>query len=114
MIEFPKTIPEPDYPLTITLEDNSISSKFEDGTVQSRRKFTRSRSTYNIQWNSLETEHVKVLLDFIKNKIHFKALTFLWKNPITGEVKEVRCMEVADPQMRFINRWSVSMKLQEI
>lgn len=114
MIEFPKTIPEPDYPLTITLEDNSISSKFEDGTVQSRRKFTRSRSTYNIQWNSLETEHVNVLLHFIKDVIHFKALTFLWKNPLTGKTQEVRCIEAGDPQMKFMDRWSVSIKLQEI
>lgn len=36
MITFPE-ISKPSYPLGIELENNSLMSKFEDGTVQSRK-----------------------------------------------------------------------------
>ena len=42
-INWPSTIPAPTYPFECEYENNSIISKFEDGSQQSRRKFTRSR-----------------------------------------------------------------------
>ena len=52
MLVFPE-IANPDYPFTLVPEDNSISSTFEDGTVQSRVKFTRSRDSYQLTWSNM-------------------------------------------------------------
>ena len=43
MITFPEIRP-PSYPIGMEVEDNSLRSNFEDGSMQSRVKFTRSRA----------------------------------------------------------------------
>ena len=97
---------EPEY------EDNSITSQFEDGTVQSRRKFTKSRTTWNLKWGSMKQSDFLVLENFIKNVAHFKANVFNWTNPIDNVVYSVRCMEFK-ASLKTVNYWEVSLKLQE-
>lgn len=113
MLTFPE-IANPDYPFTIVPEDNSIVSTFEDGTVQSRVKFTRSRDTFELTWSDMSFDDFKKLYDFIKNEAHFKAITFEWTNPLTDEKHEVRCMEFTNLSNKKVNFWSAKIKLQEV
>ena len=43
-VNFPASIDPPAWPFECEYENNSIISKFEDGSQQSRRKFTKSRA----------------------------------------------------------------------
>lgn len=113
MLVFPE-IANPDYPFTLVPEDNSISSTFEDGTVQSRVKFTRSRDSYQLTWSNMSADDFNKLFNFIKNEAHFKALTFQWTNPLTGDTHEVRCMEFTNLSNTRLNFWSARIKLQEV
>ena len=66
----------PMYPLEETYEDTSITSKFEDGSVQSRSKFTRSRGSWTLKWSYLPSREYNILLDFVKNKAKFQQTNF--------------------------------------
>lgn len=111
-MEFPTEIPKPEYPMKVEHENNSITSEFEDGTVQSRRKFTRSRKTWTLKWNKLKQEYYEILEDFIVNKVHHAALAFNWDEPAAGKTYEVRCVSF-EKELVTVNYWNVELKLQE-
>lgn len=67
MITFPE-IRAPSYPIGMEVEDNSLRSNFEDGSMQSRVKFTRSRAKYTLKWNSLPQDEYEILYEFITKK----------------------------------------------
>lgn len=110
-MDFP-TLPNPEYPFEPEYEDNSITSQFEDGTVQSRRKFTRSRTSWTLKWNSMKQSDFSVLENFIKNIACFKANTFNWINPADGKTYTVRSIDFK-ARLKFVNYWEVELKLQE-
>lgn len=110
-MNFP-TLPNPEYPFEPEYEDNSISSKFEDGTVQSRLKFTKSRTTWTLKWESMKQSDFFVLENFVKNQAHFKAKTFNWINPVDNLTYVVRCMEFK-ARLKVVNYWEVELKIQE-
>lgn len=120
MIYFPN-ISAPSYPLKIQTENNSITSKFEDGTVQSRPKFLRSRRKFVVSWQSLPQNEYLILDDFIRNVVRYSAETFYWKNPATYNIKngigeeyvEVRIINVGDATMDVLNYWNVELTLEE-
>ena len=68
-INFPDTLPPPNYPLGEELEDSTLRSTFEDGTVQTRQKFTRIRTTYTVEWTNLPDTDKSVLQTFYKNDV---------------------------------------------
>ena len=111
-MNFPSTIPNPEYPFKVEHEDNSISSKFEDGTVQSRLKFTRSRRTWTLNWKGLSNTHYTTLENFIVNQAKHAANVFNWTIPNTSTTVSVRCIKF-DSSMEFINNWNVELQLQE-
>lgn len=111
-MEWPTEIPNPEYPMGYEPEDNSIITTFEDGTQQSRRKFTRSRSAWELIWNRMKSKHFRILDNFVKNEIHFKSKTFSWENPEDGETYEVRCMSFK-AKLVTVDQWQVEIKLQE-
>lgn len=113
MITFPN-ISKPNYPLKEEIENNSIVSQFEDGSMQSRLKFTRSRTKYYPTWNNLPTEEYNTLKDFIQNQVHYSALTFLWTHPETGTEIEVRITNATDLQLHTVDYWSGSLELTEV
>lgn len=124
MISFPN-IAKPSYPLGIEFENNSLMSKFEDGTVQSRPKFTRSRRTFTVKWDGLRNEEYLILENFIRNVVKYSAETFLWVNPATynsgdiyslieEETIEVRIANVGKAEMTVLDRWNVELTLQEV
>lgn len=112
-MNFPSTIPNPEYPFKIEYEDNSISTKFEDGTVQSRLKFTKSRRTWTIKWNGMKQAYYDTVEDFIVNQAKHQANAFYWTIPATNTTVFVRCIKF-DSEMVFINNWNVEIQLQEV
>lgn len=111
-MNFPSTIPNPEYPFKVEYEDNSITSKFEDGTVQSRLKFTKSRRTWTLKWNGLKQVYYDTLEDFIVNSAKHQANVFNWTIPTTETTVSVRCIKF-DSEMAFVNNWNVEIQLQE-
>ena len=118
MISFPN-ISKPSYPLNIETENNSLTSKFEDGTVQSRPKFTRSRRTFTVKWNGLPNKEYLILDKFIRETVKYSSETFLWENPASyslpeTEALEVRIINVGKAEMSVLDKWNVELTLQEV
>ena len=111
-MNFPTSIPNPEYPFKVEHEDNSITSKFEDGTVQSRRKFTKSRRTWTLKWNNLKQVYYAILENFIVNQTHHQAVIFGWTNPADNITYQVRCVKF-DSELVFVDYWDVEIQLQE-
>ena len=108
------TISTPNYPLKLSPENNSIKSTFEDGSVQARRKFTRSRQKWTLTWNSLPQSEFDTLDNFIRNQACFSANSFTWTNPIDSTTHEVYVSNYQDPQLSVINFWKVELELTEV
>lgn len=113
MIKFPE-ISNPCYPLKEVPEDNSIRSRFEDGSIQSRVKFTRSRTKYVLTWSLLHDSEYQVLKSFIQNTVFYSAVTFMWTHPVTSVEIEVRITKVEEFQLKMRNYWSGSIELTEV
>lgn len=128
MITFPK-ISLPSYPFKEKIEDNSIRSKFEDGSMQSRRKYTRSRDTFTVTWNRLPDKEYRILKHFVKNVVFYSAESFLWEYPkfddkrdmfrldndiLNKRMLEVRIINFQDAQCDTLDYWNVTLELQEV
>ncbi len=113
-MDFPSDIPNPEYPLGYKPEDNSIISNFEDGSRQSRRKFTKSRSTWTLKWKKLKQKYFTILDDFIKNDAVFATNKFNWTNPSDKKTYEVRCVKYEGGELVEVDCWNVSIELQEV
>lgn len=79
-IQFPKSIDPPAWPFDCEYENNSIISKFEDESQQSRRKFTRSRRKWTLKWKYLPRDQYLALMKFISETVSFSARSFNWEN----------------------------------
>lgn len=113
-IEFPTNITNPSYPLGVEYENTSIMSNFENGYVQSRRKFTRSRRKFSLTWNKIKNEEYQIISDFIVNVAQFSANAFYWKNPVDNVVYFVRCTSYPKAEMQEIDLWNVSLEFTEV
>lgn len=111
-------IPLPMYPLEETYEDTSITSKFEDGSVQSRSKFTRSIGSWTLKWSYLPSKEYSILLDFIKNKAKFSANEFYWKpQGILADTRDeirVRITKFEKWSLVVKDYWSGSITITEV
>lgn len=118
-INYPTNIKAPSYPFECEYENNSIISKFEDGTQQSRRKFTRSRRKWTLRYNHIPRADYLILMNFIANTVAFSSLTCNWVNTdsiddTTPEVVEVRVTNVGDWQNDVLHYWSGTVELTEV
>lgn len=113
-ITFPSTIMNPSYGTTIDAEDSSIVSKMEDGSVVGRRKFTKSRNTWKLQWDALPKEQYNTLFDFLKNTVYFAALPFQWTNPLDGVTYTVRYSAKEEFTTKAVNVLSGSISITEV
>lgn len=113
-IYYPDTLPPPNYPLGEEPEDSVLRSKFEDGTVQTRQKFTRVRTTFTVVYDNLPDEYKRTLETFFKTTVKGGALAFYWTHPQSGEVKNVRFTEPPKFDLTLIKYWNVSFSLQEV
>lgn len=118
-IFYPTTIKLPAYPFKCEYENNSIISKFEDGSQQSRRKFTRSRRTWTLTYNHIPRSDYLTLMEFITETVSFSSKAFYWTNTdslddTTPEVVLVRITEVGDWENDALHYWSGTVKLTEV
>ena len=118
-IYYPTNIKSPAYPFECEYENNSIISKFEDGTQQSRRKFTRSRRKWTLHYNHIPRADYVYLMNFIANTVAFSSLTCVWTNTdsiddTTPETVTVRVTNVGDWQNDVLHYWSGTVELTEV
>ncbi len=119
-ISFPASIDPPSWPFECEYENNSIISKFEDGSQQSRRKFTRSRRKWTLKWNNLPREQYLTLMNFISETVSFSARSFNWENTDSlddqGGVEsvEVRITNVGKWSNTALHYWSGTIELTEV
>lgn len=118
-IYYPTNIKAPAYPFDCEYENNSIISKFEDGTQQSRRKFTRSRRKWTLHYNHIPRGDYLILMNFIANTVAFSSLSCKWTNTdsvddTTPEVVEVRVTNVGDWTNDVLHYWSGTVELTEV
>ena len=122
-ISFPN-IQAPTFPYECEYEDNSIISKFEDGTQQSRKKFTKSRRKWTLKWENLSRADYKTLMNFIVNTVSFSALSFQWvewdsKDDVVGgvvtpETVTVRVTKVGKWTNNALHYWGGTIELTEV
>ena len=118
-INYPTNIKAPAYPFECEYEDNSIISKFEDGSQQSRRKFTRSRRKWTLHYNNIPRADYLVLMNFISQTVSFSALSFNWVNTdsiddANPETVEARITNVGKWTNDAMHYWSGSIELTEV
>ena len=95
-INFPASIDPPAWPFECEYENNSIISKFEDGSQQSS------------------------LMNFISQTVSFSARSFNWTNTDSvddqdgAEVVEVRITNVGKWTNEALHYWSGSIELTEV
>lgn len=107
------SITAPAYGTTEDVEDTSIRSTFEDGTVQARRKYTKSRKTWVLRWDSLTYTEYVTLMDFLQNTIYFSAKAFNWTSPIDGKTYVCRFVEKEAFTSKAVNTMSGSITIRE-
>lgn len=113
MLFFPKIAP-PVFPLIEDWEDVGISAGFEDGTEQSRPRFTRSRGTWTLRWTALNDDDYQRLINFWRYEAKGRSNSFIWTNPITGEDFVVRFVEKKEFQKISPRFWSGEITIREV
>ena len=118
-INFPSNIKAPAYPFECEYENNSLISKFEDGSQQSRRKFTRSRRRWTLTYNHIPRSDYITLMNFISQTVAFSSKIFNWINTdslddSTPEVVEVRVTNVGKWTNDALHYWSGTIELTEV
>lgn len=84
-INFPN-IKAPAYPFGAKIEDVSLQSKMEDGTVVSRARFTRARETFILNWSALPDADYSLLRTFFKTTVKGGSESFNWTHPtVSGD-----------------------------
>lgn len=123
-IYFPDITP-PAWPFEEEAEDISIRSNFEDGSMQSRSKFTRSRRKWTLKWKYIPRKEYLILMHFIKEVVKFSSKSFFWintdsidadyqyLNPDQEEV-EVRITAVGKWTNDALQYWSGTIELTEV
>ena len=118
-INFPTNIKAPAYPFECEYENNSLVTKFEDGSQQSRRKFTRSRRKWTLKWNHIPRSEYLTLMTFISQTVSFSARSFNWVNTDSlddthPETVEVRVTDVGKWTNDALHYWSGTIELTEV
>lgn len=108
------TIKKPVYPFKDKPEDNSKKSTFEDGSVQARRYFTRSRKKWTVKWTALPQVQYELLDDFIRNQACFAANSFIWTNPSDNKDYEVYVDDYQGASLTMLGYWDVTLVLAEV
>jgi hypothetical protein len=114
MITFPSTIIAPSFGSTVDVEDSSIVSKMEDGSVVARRKFTKSRKKWRLQWDALPIAQYNTLINFLQNTVYFAALSFQWTSFTDGNTYTVRYSEKEDFTTKAVGFMSGSITIVEV
>ena len=107
-------VPQPEYPLPTTREDNVLRSNVDAGYELSRRRYTRQRKTWELKWTKLAPSFVKVLEDFYDNDTKSGSLNFKWTHPIDNKVYTVHFTEPINVSLTEVDRSDVSIKIRSV
>lgn len=90
-----------------------IKSKFENGYVASRAKWTRSRKKFKLSWNAMNSTDKAALETFFDANL---GGTFIWTHPSENVSYTVRFSEDtinADYKKGSVGYWLVNLTLEE-
>ena len=96
-----------------SIPDPAIRSEFEDGTVQTRPRFTRMRRKWTLTWNNLRYADYAALRSFFDSK-RGGSTSFSWTNPLDNGMHTVRFsgeLTAKTTERDFLN---ISVKLEEV
>ena len=110
---FPSIAPSV-FPLIEDWEDIGISAGFEDGTEQSRPRFTRSRGTWTLHWTALPDADYQTLIKFWRDEAKGCSNSFVWTHPISKKDMVVRFVEKKEFQKNAPSFWSGEITLKEV
>lgn len=99
-------------------EDIGIMTNMDDGMVFSRGKFTRSRLTFSVRWNSISYEDQEKIMDFYMNVAKGTTNVIDWthsdpKSKYFGQVFHVRMISKPTPKYIPPKSWGLELQLQE-
>lgn len=100
------------YPLKESLYKPKVRMDFENGTVQSRARFTRAKRRFALKWEKMPAEDKDKIERFFDN---MGGDVFLWKHPITG--KQYRCIFSEDtfgPSLVELDFYDLTLNIEEI
>lgn len=115
-VPFPSTIRKPSYGITPEWDRPVLESPFEDGSVQSRVKYTKGRDAYTIPWEHITQAEFDTLEEFYKTTTAFGSVPFTFELPKAVGTKTITCRFVEKPTatLSSYDSWKVSIKVQEV
>jgi hypothetical protein len=113
MANFPTLTIPPSYPLVEELEDATLRSPFEDGSVQSRPKYTKTRYTFTINYDLLPKADRNTLMTFVKTTVREGADSFIWTHPGLGTTHTVTFVELPKPSYTINGYYQLNFKVRE-
>lgn len=108
------SIQAPSYPLGENPEDAVIRSPYDAGYEQTRPRFTRNRTTYQLKWPAMSAADVATLRTFYITTLGNGAGIIDWTYPGTSTVKAVRFKEPYKAILITNGRYQVEATLQEV
>lgn len=116
MVIFPNII-APSYPWGEQREDNVLRSPFEDGSVQSRPRYSKSRKSYDITWNAMPDGDYDLFESFL-DAIKDGAVEFQFTRPATKtRPAKVLVLQLTAPPkctQDGYGYWKVTMNVREV
>jgi hypothetical protein len=109
--DWPATLPNPEFPLQEEIVFPQIRTEFEAGYVQSRRRGTRNRRKWTLNWKSLTGLQWATLRAFFLAR---QGQTFAWTHPVDLTSHSVRFSGDSIPASFQVNlRWSATVQIEE-
>ena len=96
-----------------TTPDPAIRSEFEDGSVQTRPRFTRMRRRWTLSWANIKKSQYEILREFYMNQ-KGGSLSFSWTNPMNGGVFTVRFVGELTAKTTEVDFYAVTVKLEQV
>jgi hypothetical protein len=111
--DFP-TIATPAFPISRETEDPAIRSTFENGTEQTRARFTRTRTTWTLHWPAMSNADRDTLRTFW-DTVHGGSDAFDFIDPYdSGVTVEARFAGPIKETWRDGDHWEIEITVKEI
>lgn len=94
MANFPTSIIGPSTITPQKPEENTISTSFEDGFIQTRKRYTRIRKAWKLSWQYIRAVDYNTLYDHYTQVC--MADSFSWTNTLTNVTYTVRYTDFTD------------------
>lgn len=95
---FPATIKKPSIAIRMMFEDQTISSKMENGQVFTRPRSKKVRRSWAVLFDHAPQSDATAIEDFVRNTSIGGAMAFLWEDPRTAEEVVVRFSKLPEIQ----------------